>query len=327
MVKKNELEQEDKDVRLVEDILVTYGRFSYGGYSKTYGLFVVVIDCKERKLIKLDVALNSKSELKNIKLDLDNQKFIEQIRLISEQEDHDSQEFTSDLKRSFTEEKIAELLKLAQLEAKAEIESLFKEKVEDLIQEQIGLEVKFTLKERKELRGIYPDIFPEQELNEEEEDTAETEETEEDDKLGLEITLNCSPIISPTRGKKANDLKIGDKLVVKVTDEREVGQYLSGLLQKKQGRAVGSIMEINLKEESERYSIRIKFGPDIYGKLIVDPEVKLTYLTKNDELSEQEENPGQNDVAKMTVDKNLLFLIGGVVVIIIILAVMLVSSL
>ncbi|MCK8828377.1 hypothetical protein MWH25_11635 [Natroniella acetigena] len=320
MVEKAELEQGDKAVRLeTEDNLIVCGRFSYGGYSKTYGLFVIVIDSKERRFIKLNLALSSKAELKEV----DKQKFIKKLESLAKEESHDEQEFASDLKRSFSEQEVDELVRWGQFDVATEIKKLLKEKLEDLIQEQISLEVKFELKDEEELQKIYPELFPEHELNKEDEDNAEAEELGENNKLGLEITLSCSPIISPTSGKKATDLNIEDKLVVKVIDEREVGQYLSGLLQEKQGRVVGTIIEINFNEESQRYSIRIKFGPNIYGKLIVEPEVKLTYLAKNEELNKQE----ADSVAKITVDKNLLFLIAGVAIIIVILVVMLLSSL
>ncbi|WP_408955619.1 hypothetical protein [Natroniella sp. ANB-PHB2] len=322
MEKKEEIEPRDKAV-LPDDNLVVYGRFSYGGYSKTYGLFFIVVDSEERKIIKLDLDLSSDAELKNIDLELDNQEFIEKIKLVTKEGRYDKHEFISDLKRSFSEEEIDELIKWGQLDLKAEIEGLIKEKLEDLIQEQIDLEARFKLEGEEELQKNYPELFPEQEKSEEDKDDIELEEAEGDDKLGLEISLNCSPIISPTRGKKANNLKVGDKLIVKVTDEREVGQYLSDLLQEKKGQVVGVIIEIDFNEESQRYLIRIKFGPNIYGKLVVEPEVKLTYLAKNEKLSKQE----TDSMAEITVDKNLLFLVAGVVIIMVILIVMLMISL
>ncbi len=113
------------------------------------------------------------------------------------------------------------------------------------------------------------------------------------------VLLKIEPILSPIKGTPVNELQIGDQIMVKITDEREIGNYLASLLGAKENENLipipTTIMEINRQEETGNIMIMVQFGPGIAGRMYVPPEIKLeTPLTE--ELAKLEEK----DIFKMS---------------------------
>ena len=93
------------------------------------------------------------------------------------------------------------------------------------------------------------------------------------------VLLKIESVLSPVTGIPANELQVGDEILVKIIDERDIGDYLAKLLSgKKQGEPVpipAAITEINKQEETENLMVMVQFGPGIAGKMIIPPEVKI----------------------------------------------------
>jgi len=94
------------------------------------------------------------------------------------------------------------------------------------------------------------------------------------------VLLKVEPVLSPVRGVPATELEIGDQILVKIIDEREIGEYLCELLKGKDesGERIpitALIKEINKQEETDNLSVIVQFGPGIAGKMIIPPEVKI----------------------------------------------------
>jgi len=131
------------------------------------------------------------------------------------------------------------------------------------------------------------------------------------------IVLKVDPVLSPVNGVSINGLEFGDRIQVRITDERDIADYLAELL----GGKVGSIRIpiftkiVEIKHlESDNIVVLTHFGPGIMGMFKVLSDVKLV----TDERTE-----GKKEAAgKKKSDKSLPFIIGGIIIIIIILIIM-----
>jgi hypothetical protein len=169
------------------------------------------------------------------------------------------------------------------------------------------------VKTETQLKRVHPDFFDGVDEEQEEEDTTGS------NKLGINITLNCIPIVSPTFGKKITELDIGSQLLIKVIDQREVGQYLNNLLSSDVGAVVGTIEGIEFKEKSERYSVLIKLSSNVYGKIYIESEVKLA--TPESEQEKMARLKTAQETGNRLINKDMVpivLLIGLVIILLII---------
>ncbi len=118
--------------------------------------------------------------------------------------------------------------------------------------------------------------------NEKEEDQNESQKARKEEvqirNISL-VILKIEPVVAPVMGVPALDLQPGDDILVKIIDEREIGDYLTKLLGgKENGELVpihAAIKEISKKEDIESLMIIVEFGPGIAGKMFISPEIKV----------------------------------------------------
>ncbi len=93
------------------------------------------------------------------------------------------------------------------------------------------------------------------------------------------VLLKVEPLLSPIRGIPCSELQIGDQIMVKIIDEREIGDYLGNLLGGKKDNEIipipATISEINKQEDTGNLMILVNFGPGIAGKMFIPPEIKI----------------------------------------------------
>ncbi|WP_018248489.1 DUF4899 domain-containing protein [Orenia marismortui] len=271
---------------IIENHIVIHGKISYGKYNKTYILFSIIANGKKGEIIKVDLASTSKSSLYNINLDIDHKIF---VKTLSEIDKRERKNINNDInfnpKRLFTAAEIFELFNIIQNGKEDKIKNIFKDKIEGLVKEAIDLDLYTSIMTKVKLENYYPDLFSEEENKDQ-----DNSEQKEDNKLGLDVNLNCIPLISPSYGKKVTELDIGDKIVVEISDTSEIGRYLSNLLKTSEGVTFGSIKKIDFIKETGRYSVLIEFGPSIYGNLIVSSELKIETPESNDKKRDQKED-------------------------------------
>ena len=128
------------------------------------------------------------------------------------------------------------------------------------------------------------------------------------------IVLKVDPVLSPVKGTEINGLEFGDDIQVRVTDERDIADYLAALL----GGKVDSIRVpiyakiVEVKElEGDSVGVLSQFGPGIMGMFKVPSDVKV--------VTRQEEEEESRPVAAAAVKKKELspiWVIGGIVIII-----------
>ncbi|MCK8817299.1 hypothetical protein MWH28_07980 [Natroniella sulfidigena] len=333
-VKRNEAEmalelaEGDLDRALVmidyvdKNFIVVHGKFNYGSSNnRVYGLFSLIADGKQGEFIKHELALSKQRKILNISLNVNNKVFMKTLNNLDPEQVIKDQAVSLNFFSSFNPTEIFNLLNLVKDKQQDKIKNLFTEKLEDVIEEAVDLEIYTDLTTKAQLKNFYSDLFPTPDSSPEKEEEEEEKEKEQN-KLEMEIRLGCTPIVSPTQGQKVSQLKIGDKLAVKITDDREIGQYLAKLLHNSEGITVGEIKSISFNEDSERYLILIQFGPSIYGQVLIEPEIKLAIITNKDKgvNANQEKNKGETRV-DLNINKETI-IIGSLIVLIILLLIM-----
>ncbi|GAB6138110.1 hypothetical protein [Halanaerobaculum tunisiense] len=295
------------------DYLWIKGKFNYGGRNKTYGLLSCILDLTEENMTGLDLLVTDEGI--DIQLGVSLDQFIEVIN--NSITDYRSSKSKEKLVSSLTTAEIDQLLTAEErLEAATEI---FKEKLETIIQETIKINLELESITESEVKEKYPDLFTTEEPAEEEEQLEEAEEKEvepeDDGLLNAKLVLKCSPVISAVRGKKITNLQLQDRVVVQVVDNRSVGQDIADLLQQERGQVTGVLEGIEYNQELDRYKISVRFKQNIYGKLVVDPEVKLA-IPEEDMVTKQEDTSSGFDL-----DQEVFILFGvlGIIALLIIL--------
>ncbi len=330
MVEKNIQQDKNGNDGEREVYKVIQGKFNYGGKSKMYGLFFLLFNSGPTlSLEKLDLAINNQKDIDEIGLKLSSRLFVEALKEAKEKEVYKSQKLITNLKNSIGPDELKEIKRAMEDNELEKLAKVFKEKLEDSFQEQTKVKTEFTSLAKEEVKSIYPSLFSEKDADEEaEENIAEDADDENIDKdeakdskeQEAKITFKCSPVISPASGVKAESLNMGDNISVKITDGSETAKRYKSELHGDNGFVNGEVKELLFNKESDRYSISINLKDNIYGELVVGPQVKLAAPNNNREIDDgkkPDRNSGNNDY-----NKNLIILFGVVGVLLIILIIL-----
>jgi len=110
------------------------------------------------------------------------------------------------------------------------------------------------------------------------------------------VILKSQPIISPINGKPIPKFKKGDKLFVDISDTRDIGVSLKKLLEfqrEKEGlfdHIYGTVQDMEYSTTTENVTIMIEFGPGIFGKMIVNRDLKVEVPIEKKENEEDIKN-------------------------------------
>jgi hypothetical protein len=94
------------------------------------------------------------------------------------------------------------------------------------------------------------------------------------------VILSIEPILAPVKGKPVFELKVGDKIMAKITPNTDRANYFIDLLDLRIEGHIKSIpcevIDIKAKTRDDPIEILTEIGPGIYGKCIEDErQVKL----------------------------------------------------
>ena len=127
------------------------------------------------------------------------------------------------------------------------------------------------------------------------------------------IVLAVDPVLSPVSGISIQDLEFGDEIQVRISDEREIADYLAELL----GAKVDSIRVpiftkiIEVKElETGDLGVFTQFGPGILGMFKVPEDVKIATRGVLEDEPQSVEKEKKKEV-------NPLIVVGGIVAVLI----------
>ncbi|TDX48904.1 hypothetical protein [Orenia marismortui] len=294
-----------------DNYLIILAKFSYGSRIKNYGFLNIVVDFEVQALTKVILLLGSNKDIWDINLNPN--LFRGEIDELNDDSNYRADDFKSKLKESLD---IQNLIELSTLEQTEELNGLVKENIEDIIQEQINLKMTTTYINQEELNNIYPELKVVEEVDLNDVELGEESSNTSKEKLNLDIELKCTPVISAVKGKKIDDLDLGDEIFVKITDQREVSNSIADLLGDNPKELTGKIVEVNFNQELDRYNVLVQFKPNIYGNLVVEPELKI----KANKVIENSLNTKDNN-QEIKFDKDLMIISAIVLTIIILLSV------
>lgn len=148
-----------------------------------------------------------------------------------------------------------------------------------------------------------------EELNPDEVD-AEMEKQDQREKMEQSlIVLTVDPVLSPVSGTNIQDLEFGDEIQVRISDEREIADYLAELL----GAKVDSIRVpiftkiIEVKElETGDLGVFTQFGPGILGMFKVPEDVKIATRDVLEEEPTSVEKKNKREVNPLVVVSGII---------------------
>ncbi|MGC8770389.1 MAG: DUF4899 domain-containing protein [Brevinematia bacterium] len=91
------------------------------------------------------------------------------------------------------------------------------------------------------------------------------------------VLLEVSLVLSPVSGVPVYELKEGDKIFVKITEQSNRGQYFIDLLNASQDGEILPIPAtvVKVTKEGKIYVVIVNIGPGIYGKSLDEDNVKV----------------------------------------------------
>ncbi len=303
---------------------------------KAYGLIILLLNLHQNKIEKMYLTVSDNSQLMSIDL-LKEVKEIKQLIEVTEA----TSDFIFIIKG--LEEKlnnIKYLEKLFQIIRSIDQEQLsesiinFFTNILNEITTEVNIVIKFkyTLMDPFEMGRIISDAVKiDQEIDENESNKEEKEKNINISSGQINfIELECEPIYSPIKGVDVSILQEGDYLKVRISDDRDIAQYLSKLLLNTEDQTNNSINAKIVSKEilyENLVKIIVEFGPGILGKVICATDVKIEADISGKRLEGLKDS--QNQFKRSSKKKNkittnlLLLVIGGIVIFIIIVLLML----
>lgn len=91
------------------------------------------------------------------------------------------------------------------------------------------------------------------------------------------VVLEVSLILSPVSGIPIYELKEGDKILIKITEQSNRGQYFIDLLNASVNNEIVPVPATVVKstKEGKIYTVLVNIGPGIYGKSLDEDTVKI----------------------------------------------------
>jgi len=91
------------------------------------------------------------------------------------------------------------------------------------------------------------------------------------------VVLEVSLVLSPVSGKPIYELKEGDKILIKISEQSSRGQYFIDLLNASENNEIlplpSSVMKVS--KEGKMNTVLVSIGPGIYGKSMDEDTVKV----------------------------------------------------
>ncbi len=128
------------------------------------------------------------------------------------------------------------------------------------------------------------------------EEEEEKEESEAQEKKNIDIYVNVLPVVDPVKGKPVERLSLGDKIYVKIIEDKAIAEAVG----KELNRTVDDIKDIapcTLKKiektETGSFELEVLLQEGVIGKTIVKPEVRIKLVNppKVEEAKNQELSP------------------------------------
>ncbi len=155
------------------------------------------------------------------------------------------------------------------------------------------------------------------------------------------VVLEMSLVLSPISGVPLTELKQGEKILIKISEQTSRGQYFIDLFNASQGNEILPIPATieSVTPSGKFYTVMVSLGPGIYGKAMEEDNVKAKRYDPAQDKRKQiptlpQQNPALSAAATTAApdgleeekpkNKNLiLFIIGGMAVLLLIILILL----
>lgn len=308
------------------DIFIVKGKF-IGQTINLYGTFIILYNVKLKSFDKVEVLAKSEDKAA---IEFDFEKKWDQF----------AEDIVAFKKRDITEISIHEKFmnyinsqrthiffdsKLNSRKEKETSEEEFKRFFVDVVSAVIG-DVDVAIKLRLERTDIFDvnkaktgSFFIEEDLDEP--DEQKIDKTSDNQFLFLDI----EPVLSPVSGKSISDIEPGDRIGVKIIDERPVASYICELLNGKDSnsnllKTVFAKLK-DLEKTDDGYFLSVEFGPGIYGNSYFAEDVKIEVPEEDKKESRVKKEKSKSEKESKEVKENFfvknMWVIGGVTLLII----------
>jgi len=286
-----------------------------------YGACFFCFDRKENKIIRFIAIISDDKEIGKINLQTDWYEFEEQLYSYSRTKKIDGLKIDQLKNRLVSSEfisRVSPVLKPGQTVNNETFNNLIVDELYNVFADtniavkfDIEMTDAFKLNKNRDLRSEEAEVG--ESLNPEDVEKEREKHGYEGRKDQSLIVLRVDPVLSPVSGTEIKELEFGDEIQVRITDDRDIADYLAELI----GGKVDSIRVpvfskiIEVKElEGDSVGVFTQFGPGIFGMFKVPADAKV--VTKIDE--EESRSPVQHGRKEI----NPLIVVSGIVVVIVI---------
>jgi len=281
-----------------------------------YGAFFFCFDSKEKALKRFISVVTDETEIGKINISIPWRDFEEELYDYARNKKVDGLKIEQ-LKYRFLEKEFPfTLSKILKSEKPLNREALNNIIVDELynVFADTNIAVKFDIEmtDAFELNKGQGDVILEEgkELSPDElekEQAEKIKDTIEDRSL---VVLKVDPVLSPVSGRAIREFEFGDEIQVRITDERDIADYLAELL----GGKVDSIripvftkiIEVRPLEGGD-VGVLTQFGPGIMGMFKVPEDVKV--VSRGEVSAENQDETEKKEISP-------LLIVGGIVVVI-----------
>ncbi len=273
------------DVKIESTYIVIKGRFRAPA-SSSFGVFVIFLDNVTKNIDKYDVVSSHFSTLYENNVNMPWHEFEDIISRLKWRGEfatsltHDIQACFDDIFQAGTgrTQDIWAYVKKSQLNKVTEIfdEMLGRPTADKAVKCEIAIEniMKSEIEEAKKFRS-------EREAKEMLSTTDKDAQAQQAGSMpSLEesaVVLEVSLVLSPISGIPIYDLKEGDKIFIKITEQSSRGQYFIDLLNATEDNEIIPIPAtvVRMTKEGKIYTVLVNVGPSIYGRSLDEDTVKV----------------------------------------------------
>ncbi len=122
------------------------------------------------------------------------------------------------------------------------------------------------------------------------EEIEEKEENKEKEKKSIDIYVNVLPVVDPVKGKPVEKLTLGDKIYVKIVEDKPISEAVG----KELNRTVDDIKDIAPctlrkmeKTETGSFELEVVLREGIIGKTIVKPDIRIKLVEEQKQIKEE----------------------------------------
>ena len=297
----------DRAVELIksseQNICIVKGRFT-APYADAEGGFLIIIDAVEKEIERMIVSvfrlrgLKFSADIKGAWSDF--QEAMYSMKLDEGEIFETTQKLHTFLERDVLESNLDLIVDAGRTRNISQLNMSFADWIKEVIYDQ-GLSVE------TEVETITNDVYRRSEVqrsqNNQTQAPAKVEAAPAKRAKRITATLTAEPFIDPIGGRPVSDLNVGDMVLIRITDARDIARYITQLIGGRQGDEIiplaAKIERIDLAT-SGRYTMTVKLGESLAARMIGESKMKVRMALRGRGQDEK----GSSDLSTALAGKN-----------------------